>query len=141
VKLFKKWLSMTDEEKLEACGGDQRILSVVVSEVSSLGCPATDADLASWLTANRAGAGGSRSLEEHHEFIKTNMRVLGVSASADWGAKATQALTENDQRTLSVWHVIKMHQTLVKTGLDGVDAAFKAKAKQLFPLSTYFASE
>ena len=22
VKLFKKWLTMTDEEKLEACGGD-----------------------------------------------------------------------------------------------------------------------
>lgn len=53
VKLFKKWLSMTDAEKLTACGGDQRILAVAVSEVASLGCPGSDSDLASWFEANR----------------------------------------------------------------------------------------
>lgn len=53
TKLFKKWLSMTDAEKLKACGGDQRILTVVVSEVASLGCPSSDSDLATWFEANR----------------------------------------------------------------------------------------
>ena len=43
--------------------------------------------------------------------------------------------------TLSVWQVIKMHQTLVKTGLNGVGTAFEEKAKEMFPLSTYFTSE
>ena len=96
VKLFKKWLSMTDEEKLAACGGDQRILSVVTGEVTTMGCPATDADLAGWLAANRVAAGGSLPLEEHHEFVKANMRVLNVAATADWGTNAVQLLTDHN---------------------------------------------
>ena len=60
---------MTDEQKMEACGGDQRILSVVASEVATLGCPASEADLAGWLSSNRVTNGG-RPLEEHHEFVK-----------------------------------------------------------------------
>ena len=87
LKLFKKWLSMTDEEKLAACGGDQRILAVVAAEIAALGCPATENDLAGWLNSNRT-AGGSRALEEYHEFVKANMRVLGTAPTADWGAKA-----------------------------------------------------
>ena len=96
VKLFKKWLSMTDEEKLAACGGDSRILSVVTGEVTTMGCPATDADLAGWLAANRVAAGGSLPLEEHHEFVKANMRVLNVAATADWGTNAVQLLTDHN---------------------------------------------
>lgn len=69
------------------------------------------------------------------------MRVLNAAPSAEWGAKAVQVLEANPLKSLSIWQVIKMHQTLVKTGLNGVDTAFKAKAKQMFPLSTYFASE
>ena len=95
VKLFKKWLSMTDEEKLAACGGDQRILSTVAGEITAMGCPATDADLVGWLSANRVAAGGSQPLEEHHEFVKANMRVLDVAATAEWGTQAVQALTDN----------------------------------------------
>lgn len=61
---------MTDEQKLEACGGDQRILSVVASEVAALGCPANEAGLAGWLSANRLPSGGSRPLAEYLEFVK-----------------------------------------------------------------------
>lgn len=67
--------------------------------------------------------------------------MLCAAPSAEWGAQAVAALEGNSQRTLSVWQVIKMHQTLLKTGLNGVDAAFKAKAKEMFPLAAYFASE
>ena len=81
---------MTDEKKLESCGGDQRILSVAASEVAALGCPGTEADLAGWLDANRAAgqSSGERPLEEHLEFVKAQMRVLSAAPSADWGAKA-----------------------------------------------------
>ena len=85
VKLFKKWLSMTDEQKLEACSNDQRILSVVTSEISALGCPQAESDLATWFASNRA-TGGTRPLEECHEYLKLSLRVLGETPSADWGA-------------------------------------------------------
>lgn len=49
------------------------------------------------------------------------------------------ALTANASNTLSVWQVIKMHKTLLKTGVNGIDSAFRAKAKEMFPLATYFA--
>jgi len=39
MKLFKKWLSMSDDEKMAACGSDARILSEVGSEINNLGCP------------------------------------------------------------------------------------------------------
>ena len=68
------------------------------------------------------------------------MRVLGTALTAEWGAQAVEALENTPQSTLSVWHTIKMHQALVKTGVVDIDAAFKTKAKELFPLSTYFAS-
>jgi hypothetical protein len=45
IKLFKKWLSMSDDEKLAACGGDVRILSVVESEINALGCSSSVAGL------------------------------------------------------------------------------------------------
>ena len=75
-----------------------------------------------------------------------SLRVLEVTPLADWGAMALQALSDNPEKTLSVWQVIKMHKTLVKTGqnfvgFNDVDTAFKAKAKELYPLSTYFASQ
>ena len=138
LKLFKAWLQMPDETKLEACGGDQRILSVVQSEVATLGCPATEADLAGWFTENRLPS--DRPLEEHHEYVKAQMRVLNTPASMEWGQKAVQALKDNPARTLSVWQVIKMHQTLVKTGMQGIDQAFKTEAKLMFPLASYFAA-
>ena len=69
VKLFKGWFQMTNEKKLEACGGDQRILSVVASEIAALGCPAAEADLPGWFSSNRVTS-SERPLEEHHEFVK-----------------------------------------------------------------------
>ena len=140
AKLFKKWLSMTDEEKLESCAKDQRILSVATSEIQAMGCPEAESDLASWFASNRV-TGTTRPLEECHEYLKLSLRVLGTTPTADWGAQALQALSDNPQKTLSVWQVTKMHKTLVKTGLDGVDTDFKTKAMELFPLSTYFASQ
>ena len=87
VKLFKAWLNMDDEQKLNACGKDQRILAVVVSEIASLGCPASEGELAGWFTANRV-KNTKRALEECHEHLKLNLRVLGTAPSADWGSQA-----------------------------------------------------
>ena len=61
VKFFKAWLAMSDEKKLEACGNDQRILAVVVSEIVAMGCPDADSGLNDWFNANRA-TGGCRPL-------------------------------------------------------------------------------
>ena len=65
------------------------------------------------------------------------MMKLGAG-SAEQGAALTTALTATPTELLSVWEVIKAHKTLTK--LAGADAAgFAAKAKDLFPMSTYFA--
>ena len=66
------------------------------------------------------------------------MRVLDAEPTMEWGQNAVQALKDNPLRTLSVWQVIKMHKTLEKTGLEGIDQAFKTEAKLMFPLATYF---
>lgn len=139
VKLFKGWLNMTDEQKLNACGKDQRILAVVVKEIATLGCPGSEGELAGWFTANRT-KGGKRALEECHEHLKLSLRVLGVAPTADWGKQAVEALDATPKEQLRVWDVISTHKTLMKTGVAGIDAAFKAKARELFPLATYFAS-
>jgi len=128
---------MSEDEKLAACK-DPRILAVVSSEISALGCPANESGLPSWFESNRV-TDSLQPLLECHESLKLRLRVLGQQATADWGAQALTALTTNPQNTVSVWQVIKTHQTLVKTGVAGIDTAFRAKAKQLFPLATYFA--
>ena len=130
---------MTDEQKLKAANNKQDTLAEAADKIQALGCPATEAEVASWFASNRA-TGGRRPLEECHEHLKLSLRVLGETATADWGAQALSALESNPQETLSVWQVVKMHKTLVKTGVANVDVAFKTKAKELFPLSTYFAS-
>ena len=137
VKLFNKWLSMTDEEKIKACG-DERILAVAASELVALGCPASAAELKGWYAANRAPS-TERTLEECHEHIKLNWRVLAEAPAAAWADLAVEALNTNPQKTLNVWEVIKVHQTLKKAGLDAGAESYKAKAKELFPLARYFA--
>lgn len=66
--------------------------------------------------------------------------MLGVAPTADWGKQAVEALDATPKEQLRVWDVISTHKTLMKTGVAGIDAAFKAKARELFPLATYFAS-
>ena len=87
AKLFKKWLSMSEEEKLAACGKDQRILAVVVSEIVALGCPDSEAGIAAWYEDNRVkSAQSDRPVEHLHEHIKMQMRFFEAQPSADWGA-------------------------------------------------------
>jgi len=126
VKLFKKWLTMPEAEKLEACGKDQRILNVVGHEIADLGCPSTEGDLVIWFDANRA-TGGKHTLEECHEAIKLRLRYLGQPASEEWGQAAVEALASNPKATLRIWNIIKTHKTLLKAGLNAQAAAFKAK--------------
>jgi len=95
------------------------------------------ADLGSWFEANRVA--GRHHLEECHEGLKLRLRVLGQAANASWAAEAETALSANPTGTLSVWQVIKTHKTLVKAGVS--DATFKARAKEMFPLATYFNAE
>ena len=33
ARFFKAWLAMSDEDKLKACGNDQRVLDVAVEEI------------------------------------------------------------------------------------------------------------
>ena len=125
---------MTDEEKLKGCGNDQRILAAAVDEIIALGCPGAEGELAAWFEANLSD-GGDRPLEAVHETLKCRMRVLGQDASADWEAKAVAALEANPASSLSVWLTIKVHKTLAKANLGD---AFKAKAREAFPLATYY---
>lgn len=138
MKLFKAWLNMTDEQKLNACGKDQRILAVVVKEMTALDCPGSEGELAAWFEANRT-KGGKRALEECVEYLKVSLRVLNAAPTADWGSQAVEALNATPREQLRVWDAISMHSTL-KKGEAGIEAAFGAKARELFPLATYFAS-
>lgn len=45
LKLHAKWLAMSDEDKLNACGKDARILAVISSEIESLDCTSAAAKL------------------------------------------------------------------------------------------------
>lgn len=131
---------MTDEDKLKKCGNDQRILAVVASEIAKLGCPAADVEIAAWFEASRVKDDASRPLEHVHELIKLKLRFFAEEPSAEWGSLAVQALEANPQGSLSVWTAIKMHKTLEKTGVAGIGDAFKNKAREVFPLATYFAA-
>jgi hypothetical protein len=86
MKLFKKWLSMSDDEKMAACGSDARILSVVASEISGLGCPSSTAALKDEFTRLRKPQ-QLLGLEDHHEYLKLCLRVFeGVNPDANWGS-------------------------------------------------------
>jgi len=85
MKLFKKWLSMSDDEKMAACGSDARILSVVGSEINSLGCPSSVADLKDVFARMRKPQ-QLLGLEDHHEYLKLCLRVFdNVHPDPSWG--------------------------------------------------------
>ena len=140
IKLFKKWLSMSEEERLNACGKDARILSVVTSEIENLGYVSDVQKFPSVYSTMVGDVDSEVAVDEILERTKLNMRVFeGVLPAASWGSEATDALKANKVETRSVWKAIKVHKTLVKSGLAGVDNSFKTAAKEVFPFSTYFA--
>ena len=117
-------------------GGDQRILDVLAEEISALGCPSSTAELKSlydsWALSN--------SLEACHEGFKLCLSGAfdGVQPAQAWGQQAAEALNSNSGQTKSVWLAIKVHKTLLKTGIEGIALPFKAAAKETFTLSAYF---
>ena len=76
AKLFKSWLEMDEAARLDACGKDQRILTVVGREIADLGCPAVTGDITTWFEANRASENSNTKLSECHEAIKLRYRQL-----------------------------------------------------------------
>ena len=80
-----------------------------------------------------------RTLEACHEKIKLYTKVLKAGKKTYFEQEATKALGDNPTNTLKVFAVVDCHKSLLKTpGFK--DNAFKAKAKELFPHSTYFES-
>jgi len=83
---------MSDDEKLAACGGDARILSVVASEINDLGCSSSVAALKDDF-ARLCKPDEQLGLEAHHEYLKLCLRVFeGVQPNASWGNEATTVL-------------------------------------------------
>ena len=130
---------MDDAARLDACGKDGRILNSVGAEIADLGCPENPADLNAWFEANRSTNDVNTKLSECHEAIKLRLRHLELPATEDWGTAAVAALTDTPIINVKVWEVIKVHQTLLKAGLQAQADAFKQKGKELFPLATYWA--
>lgn len=75
-------------------------------------------------------------LLESHIYIN-GMLHLGLNDEQAYGALALTALTETPTELLSVWTAVRVHKDLVKVG-GGAATAFTAKAKEVFPHSTYF---
>ena len=83
------------------------------------------------------------------EYLKTWLGVFSGQTpgdGVDFGALALASLDETPQIDLKVYDVQKLHENLIKLEKSqalgakyaGVADAFKAKAREMFPYSTYF---
>ena len=142
LRLFKKWLSMTDEQKLAACTNDSRILAVITSEVSALGCPGSEAGLQAFWESNKVSAPGSDQLAVEYEAFKLGRDGIAVQAKSpqEQAAALTTRMGEQQEAAHNVWLAVRVHRILEKSGVAALDSGFKAKAKEVYPNSTYFAA-
>ena len=82
-------------------------------------------------------------MEACHEHIKLHLNTykqkIVQKIDKNFEEEATQALVDTPIFALRVFEAVKCHKTLLKTP-NFKDTTFKAKAKELFPHSTYFSS-
>ena len=141
AKLFSAWLNMSDADKKAQTGKDSRLLEVAQAEITGLGCPASADKLPAAVEKMLKAVEDpeKRSLEACHEKVKLFTKVLKAGKKANFEQEAVKALNDNPMHTLKVFAVVDCHKSLLKTpGFK--DSAFKTKAKELFPYSTYFES-
>jgi hypothetical protein len=137
LQFFNYWLKLDAAKRLESVGGDERLLSIVQSEIDALGCPTDVKNLEQlnedFLKSNTA------SLRHVHEYIKLRQRLFNETASAKFEELALVALTQDKQQNDNVKAAANTHRRLLKSGSAG--DKFQAKAKELYKYSEYFHKE
>ena len=142
ARLFGAWLAMNDDDKLKACGSDQRVHEVAAEEITNLGCPASLADLKGWVDSQRSAMadGAAGHLGHVLEYSKMCLGLFpDAVAGANLGQLAVASLEATPIEGLRVQYAVALHQSLAEKVKDQANAdAFKAKAKEVFPHSSYF---
>ena len=126
AKLFSHWDSLSKEDKLKAFKAKtEEDLAPVQKRLADLGYAG---DFAKTFFEARKG-----NLEVVLQYLKLTKDYPNAEQVA------IEALAQTPQNRLNIKTLVSVHQTLKKVkGFK--DESFKQKAKELFPLSTYFAS-